>query len=935
MSVGFHRARSPWLALAFVALGVSSSACSDARQPPQPASFDRPTDVDFVCVRTNGSGQRYLADDLRECDAVASDRSLHALVTQSARGEVAAVNLTTERILDNRRDIPGYTFVRTGELPIAISVSKLRPEITYVASYGSRDVRVMRTAVLVGVSSEEAELQTVSLTIDAVDGGAFGGTPSDMVLVTGERLLLVTLSDVGKVARLPLDDQGLIDEDGITFIDLAVSSPAAPVAVPIEEPYAKYCGGYQSPPMPAVKERPAPPPASSARPIALAIDRTCKENGGCRQGRVLIADEALPVLHVLDIEALRAGTDPVLEPIPTGVPTRDVVVTPSVPESFVPENDSVPSTYFVYAIDAIDGSVMVLQNDELLAVNRDPAGQADRLPLDARNGTAAPLAIALEVIAPQFSSDPSQGYEQYVIDYQTSAKVASTRFTCVDGAHTSITPRRLRGVFLSVAMADGTVRIVDVHDRELRRCRDCDKNPADDTAGESTDGPRAPILVRHHPRLATDPIAMNEADREELRPDTSASVTVRTGQFGVRNNGTVSSPMSPKFGCFECAEGFEQALPDPDDQKAALEAAAEEGDSGVADGGVAEIDICEDALVCGPSDPWSAPPTVYTVSYEAALPSTSAGDGELVGPDDDGNVTGVLEVHSGVAFCDRGVLGSDDIGGARPEDACAEPSEPSESSERDDKYRPGRAGDRLVIVSEVLSDAALINLKRNQRERDVCGAVRAKLAEDESTYLSFEIIAAFEDRVAIKTRLEEPFGSGEFNLGWREWSDRAEGREPSLLSCIGDARIRFVVRATDGFVVFTGREGFVHNVIANSNGRCVVDDMSGPKRSRRTWTGCEYKDDRIQFQLEEFVPDEVNQQPGDGFGVAVQFGIATVSSQLVMNATQIGFGVTTLVPSRLRYSATDEQLYLVDTYQGGLIPIDLDPFTDTPITSFY
>ena len=56
---------------------------------------------------------------------------------------------------------------------------------------------------------------------------------------------------------------------------------------------------------------------------------------------------------------------------------------------------------------------------------------------------------------------------------------------------------------------------------------------------------------------------------------------------------------------------------------------------------------------------------------------------------------------------------------------------------------------------------------------------------------------------------------------------------------------------------------------------------------------------------------------------------------LLLNAGQLGFGITTLVPARLRYSDTDQQLYLVDTYQGGLIPIELDPFRDTPITSFY
>jgi hypothetical protein len=934
-----------------VAFGASSTACSDARQPPQPASFDRPTDVDFVCIKERGGGLRDVAE-LAECDFIASDRALHALVTQSARGEVAAVNLSTERILDNRRDIPGYTFVGTGELPIAITVSELHPQITYVASYGSRDVRVMRTRVLVGLTSEEPDLQIVPLTIDAADGGTFGGTPSDMVLLPGERVLLVTLSDVGKVARLPLDAEGLIEEDDVTFIDLPVVSPAAPVATPIDEPYAKYCGGYQPPPMPAVKPRSAPPAATTPRPIALALDRTCRDNGGCRQGRVLIADEALPVMHVLDIEALRAGTDPVLDPIPTGVPTRDVVVTPSVPDKFVAlksnevlaeeekkrdEGEEVPppptvnSTYFVYAIDAIDGSVLVLQNDRLLAINRDPNGQADRLPLESRNGAPPPLALALEVLTPRFSANPSQGYEQWVEDYEPGADAVSTRRACTDDAHTTITPRRLRGVFLSVAMADGTVRIVDVHDRDLRACRDCDGNAADNDheSGNSDNHAKAPIVVRHHPRLVTDPIAMNEADREELRPDTNASVTVRTGPFNIRNNGSVASPLSPSFGCFECAEGFEQALPDPDDQAAAVEeeqmardASVSDEDAG-ADGGVAVEGICRQALVCAPSDPWAAPPTTYAVGYEAAVPNTAAGDGEFVGPDDERNVTGLLEVHSGVAFCGRGVLGRDDIGGAQPEAACAGAPEQT-------------PGDQLVILSEVLSDAALVNLKRNRRERDVCARVREKLEEDESAALGFEIIAAFEDRVAIRSQLSDDFGQGQFNLGWREWDEDDTDRQPSLQSCLGDARIRFFVRSTQSFLVTTGREGFAHNVIANGNGRCVVDAMSGPERSRRTWTGCEYKDDRIQFQIEPFdYGGTVVQEPGDGYLAVIQFGIATTSAQLVLNATQIGFGVTTLVPARLRYSSTDERLYLVDTYQGGLIPIDLDPFTDTPITSFY
>jgi len=623
------------------------------------------------------------------------------------------------------------------------------------------------------------------------------------------------------------------------------------------------------------------------------------------------------MLHVLDLAALSAGTDPVLAPIPTGAPTRDVVVTPRVPAEYrEPNEDDAPATYFVYAIDAIDGSVLVLENDALLAINRDTGGRADRLPLQSRIGAPAPLAIALEVITPQFRVGRSD-YAQYVSTYESQADTVSSRDLCLDDSHTVVSPRRLRGVFLSAAMADGTVRIIDVHDMELQSCRLCngtEKYPIEPV-------PSAPILVRHHPRLVTDAIAINEGDREELRPDTSAVIGVKTGRFGVRNNGSVASPLSPTFGCFSCAEGLEQALPDPEDQaEAADQPDQAQEDGGAADGGAADggdiddlANICDEALICGLSDPWAAAPTTYSVSYEAALPNTSSGDGRFVPRGDADNVSNVLELHSTTAFCERGTLGRDDIGGARDAAQCGE-----QAAEL--------FGDQVVILSEMLSDRALEALDRSPEQRRLCGEVRAKLDEDETATFSFEIIAAFEDRVAIREQLAAPFDNGALRLDWQ-----------GLQTCIGDGLVRFFVRSQNGFIVHTVRDGFQHNVIGNANGRCVVDAMSGPRYSRRTWTGCEFNDDRVQFVLDPFVvdSDDVVKEPGGGYGLIVQIGIGTTSSQLVMNAAQIGFGVNALVPSRLRYSATDERLYMVDTYQGGLIPIDLDPFTDTPITSFY
>ena len=53
-------------------------------------------------------------------------------------------------VLDSRRDIPGFSFVPVGETPMAIAVPARHPEWTFVANFGSRDIRILTTAALVG-----------------------------------------------------------------------------------------------------------------------------------------------------------------------------------------------------------------------------------------------------------------------------------------------------------------------------------------------------------------------------------------------------------------------------------------------------------------------------------------------------------------------------------------------------------------------------------------------------------------------------------------------------------------------------------------------------------------------------------------------------------------------------------------------------------------
>ena len=67
-------------------------ACRLRRRPtpPAPARFDRRTAVAFVCVLARRAGS---ARPLQRTTSSATSWRMHALVTQSARGEIAAVNL--------------------------------------------------------------------------------------------------------------------------------------------------------------------------------------------------------------------------------------------------------------------------------------------------------------------------------------------------------------------------------------------------------------------------------------------------------------------------------------------------------------------------------------------------------------------------------------------------------------------------------------------------------------------------------------------------------------------------------------------------------------------------------------------------------------------------------------------------------------------------
>ena len=183
------------------------------------------------------------------------------------------------------------------------------------------------------------------------DGTAIA--PTDMVLSPDEDALIVAAPDSGAVYWLPLNY-----EDGqVPLQRCAGDDPSCPagdvqgkVAIPLEgsidrieanpppditpSQYAQRCGSDA----PELTQADVPELAAdidtiAPRPIALAIDDGCEPDGTCTR-RILVADEALPVIHALDLAVLQnppMGSAPdaaLLDPLLSGAPTRAVVATP-------------------------------------------------------------------------------------------------------------------------------------------------------------------------------------------------------------------------------------------------------------------------------------------------------------------------------------------------------------------------------------------------------------------------------------------------------------------------------------------------------------------------------------------------------------------------------------------------------------------------------
>ncbi|MBW2464335.1 MAG: hypothetical protein JRH11_21980, partial [Deltaproteobacteria bacterium] len=179
---------------------VGLSACSQNPPPIITRALDHSGRVEFICVDST----RYQAGNplvpYESCVAtpefpVPDNFVLHGLVTQETRGEVAAIDLQQNIVLDSQRVVPGFTFEPVGELPSAIVVPKADPTFTFVSNFGQLSIWARATRRFLPEERRGGDLGSIPDTYQV----AVGSPVSDLVLSTDETTLYATLAERGTV----------------------------------------------------------------------------------------------------------------------------------------------------------------------------------------------------------------------------------------------------------------------------------------------------------------------------------------------------------------------------------------------------------------------------------------------------------------------------------------------------------------------------------------------------------------------------------------------------------------------------------------------------------------------------------------------------------------------------------------------------------------
>ena len=452
----------------FFAVSLALTGCSSTPVVVNPRSFTQPSRFGFLCFNTALTPNRPVA--LSMCNDVGTTGlptpgfELHSLVVQGGRGEIAAVDLTTNTLLDSDTTVPGFTFIAAGDAPVDIAIpTELRAGETelyaYVANHGTKDIWSIPTSRFRVTNSPVIDMQaSVSLP----------GAPIALVITPDNNFLIAAVENSDTIYQIAIGAGGALGAP--TAIAVGAATPSAQVDPGnYNEPYERICTTQALEPTGQASPPEAPVTLTGTHKLALTIDKSSTPP------RLLVADNLFPRIEIRDLNS--DGVGAVSHEIGLPFSQTALAVSPTVPQHI----DGTGEARFLYAIDH-HGDVRVIDYNDasptfgaVLPVAINSTGHADRLDFGSP-------ALSLAVVTPSYNEAmPAAGL-------------------CVPGNGATVGPSYLRGVFLAVGVADGSTRMVDVYDLDAA-CRgqvgECASSPGPNSDDAIT------FLRRHRPRVGS------------------------------------------------------------------------------------------------------------------------------------------------------------------------------------------------------------------------------------------------------------------------------------------------------------------------------------------------------------------------------------------------------------------------------------------------
>ncbi len=527
------------ITLAVVATPITllvTDGCATQQVETTLRSLEHSGRISFVCLAAPGTtpstglpledctiARFQSPDDYAVVDGKTTQPHLYALVTQTTRGEVAVIDMSTktQAVLDQNPRVPGANFLPIGAQPIDI-VSTPDGDATFVgvAEVGRQGIFALPSKDI------RACADCAPKTISNWTACALPGAPGRMIIVDdpveneqirtscdgayeavrepeqdsqgnylvdlsrkekGRPKIVTTIPELGAIAVIDAqtlfdvergaDGKPIVKDDAFVYKHPPGSWLECPIErwvplevdVPLSSPPPAGTGG------PACVDRPidaaAPQVAYDSRPAGIAKSAE----------QLFVADTNAPVIHVLD---MKTPCEPIERAplLPSSLENPNRVVTTNAISVTATLAGSL--NQFLYATDDYDGTLMAFDVGPSSISRRPisrphpewtPAQPPDRidygvpikdLVLIERD---APQAIPATGITPEgVRCDPDPALKQCTSD--SASCDPETLYRTSSNYEKGAGPTRMRGAFAYVVLATGQIAVVDIDDYDAQ-CR--------------------------------------------------------------------------------------------------------------------------------------------------------------------------------------------------------------------------------------------------------------------------------------------------------------------------------------------------------------------------------------------------------------------------------------------------------------------------------